>query len=203
MSKYRVNHYVPIWYQDRFLPASAGERKFHYLDMKPETIVSNGRVHKRNAILRWGPRNCFCEHDLYTTRLGSWISTEIEESFFGPLDASARESLDYFAAFTHPSAESNHFRRLMLYMSIQKLRTPKGLQFLSAYTRQTDKNQTLMRLQQLQQLFCAIWTECVWSIADASESEVKFLLSDHPVTVYNQGCFPNSQWCKGFNDPAI
>lgn len=203
MSKYRLNHYVPIWYQERFIPVTARERKFHYLDMKPETIVSNGRTHTRNAILRWGPRNCFCEHDLYTTKFGAWMSTEIEEKFFGPLDASARDSLDYFAGFTHPSVDGEHFRRLMLYMSIQKLRTPKGLLFLSELTRQTDKNRILLQLQQLQQLFCAIWTECVWSIVDASSSEVKFLVSDHPVTVYNQGCFPASEWCRGFKDPAI
>jgi hypothetical protein len=34
-------------------------------------------------------------------------------------------------------------------------------------------------------------------------SETKLLLSDHPVTVYNQGCFPASKWCLGFNDPDI
>ncbi len=203
MSKYRLNHYVPIWYQERFIPASAKERKFHYLDMRPETIVSNGRSHTRKSELRWGPPRCFCERDLYTTKAGSWISTEIEEKFFGPIDAAARKSLDYFADFTHPSAEGEHFKRLILYMSIQKLRTPKGLQFLAEVTRQTDKNLVLLQLQKLQQLYCATWSECVWSIADASDSAVKFLVSDHPVTVYNQACFPSSIWCRHFNDPAI
>lgn len=86
-------------------------------------------------------------------------------------------------------------------MSIQKLRTPKGLHMLSALTKQTEKNRVLLQLQRLQQLYCAIWTECVWSIADASQSDVKFLVSDHPVTVYNQGCFPASQWCADYKDP--
>lgn len=203
MTKYRLNHYVPIWLQERFIPNSLRERKFHYLDMKPETLSSNGRRYKRNDLLRWGPPKCFCEYDLYTTKFGSWISTEIEEKFFGPLDASAREALDYFAAFTHPSAEGELFQRLMLYMSIQKLRTPKGLRMLSALTQQTDKNRVLRQLQRLQQLYCAIWTECVWSIADASQSDVKFLVSDHPVTVYNQGCFPASQWCTDYRDPDV
>lgn len=203
MTNYRLNHYVPVWFQERFIPSASRERKFYYLDMRPETVISKGRRHTRKAILRWGPRSCFCEHDLYTTKYGQWISTEIEEKFFGPLDASARNSLDYFAAFNHPSAEGEHFRRLMLYMSIQKLRTPKGLQYLSLLTRQTDRNLVLLQLQRLQQLFCAIWTECVWSIADASNSPVKFLLSDHPVTVYNQACFPASDWCRDYRDPAI
>ena len=52
-------------------------------------------------------------------------------------------------------------------------------------------------------MFCAIWTECVWQIADATQSQVKFIISDHPVTVYNRGCFPGSDFCKGFNDPDI
>lgn len=203
MSNYRLNHYVPIWFQERFIPTAARERKFYYLDMKPETVVSNGRKHTRSSVLRWGPRKCFCEEDLYTTKHGQWISTDIEQKFFGPVDASARDSLNYFAAFQHPSAEGEHFKRLLLYMSIQKLRTPKGLQFLSEFTRQTDRNRVLLHLQRLQQLFCAIWTECIWSIADASNSTVKFLLSDHPVTVYNQACFPASEWCRGFRDPAI
>lgn len=203
MSDYRVNHYVPVWFQERFISSTPKERKFYYLDMNPEAVVSNGRRHTRSALLRWGPRNCFCEHDLYTTKYGAWISTEIEERFFGPLDASARDSLDYFANFTHPSAEGEHFQRLMLYMSIQKLRTPKGMQFLSALTRQTDKNRILQQLQRLQRIFCAIWAECIWSIADASTSAVKFLVSDHPVTVYNQACFPASEWCRGFRDPDI
>jgi hypothetical protein len=54
-----------------------------------------------------------------------------------------------------------------------------------------------------QQLFCAIWSECVWLIADASQSATKFIVSDHPVTVYNRRCGPHSQWCRGANDPDI
>jgi hypothetical protein len=38
----------------------------------------------------------------------------------------------------------------------------------------------------LRNLYCAIWTECVWLLADASRSPTKFLVSDHPVTVYNR-----------------
>jgi uncharacterized protein DUF4238 len=203
MSLYRQNHYVPVWYQERFLPAIAKEKKFFYLDLRPDTVVSNGRAHKRHALLRWGPKNCLKQVDLYTTRFGDWISTEIEQKFFGKLDDSARPALDYFAAFTHPSAEGAMYRQLMNYMSTQKLRTPKGLANLSERIRIVDKNKVLFALQDLQNLYCAIWTECVWSIADASQSPTKFLLSDHPVTVYNQACFPQSDWCRDYRDPDI
>src|SRR6266567_3041955 len=135
MSVYRQNHYVPVWYQERFLPPEIKEQKSYYLDLKPDTVVSNGRPHKRAAVLRWGPKRCFKQQDLYTTRYGNWISTEIEEEFFGKMDAEARPALDYFANFTHPSAEADPFHQLMRYMSIQKLRTPKGLADLGERTR--------------------------------------------------------------------
>lgn len=56
---------------------------------------------------------------------------------------------------------------------------------------------------ELRVLHCAMWTECIWLIADASQSNTKFIISDHPVTVYNRVCGPRSQWCRGSNDPDI
>jgi hypothetical protein len=43
----------------------------------------------------------------------------------------------------------------------------------------------------------------VWQIADASDSPTKFIISDHPVTVYNRACPPLSKWCTGVNDPDV
>jgi hypothetical protein len=60
-----------------------------------------------------------------------------------------------------------------------------------------------MLLQEIQNVYCATWTECVWLIADATKSDTKFIISDHPVTVYNRACFPGSDYGKGFNDPDI
>jgi hypothetical protein len=91
----------------------------------------------------------------------------------------------------------------MTYMSVQKLRTPKGLGWLAETARIEHQNLTLIFLQQIQGIFCTIWTECVWQIADATQSAVKFIISDHPVTVYNRGCFPGSPYCAGFRDPDI
>lgn len=95
------------------------------------------------------------------------------------------------------------FQTLMRYMSVQKLRTPKGLGLLAAITRSANTNLTLMNLQQFQNLFCAVWTESVWQIADASGSPTKFIISDHPVTVYNRACPPLSKWCAGVNDADV
>lgn len=200
---YRRNHYVPKWYQYRFLPSELREKKFYYLDLKPNIAISNKRKHTRKALLRWGPSNCFYEEDLYTTKFLNWESTEIEEKFFGNIDSSGRAAINYFATFQHPSVDGKAFQNLLRYMSIQKLRTPKGLTYLSELVRITNKNLVLIKMQQLQQIFCALWTECIWSIIDASGSETKFIISDHPVTVYNRGCLPGSKWCLGHRDPDI
>jgi len=48
--KYRENHYVPIWYQERFLPTE-GERKFRYLDLAPERFRDpRGLTHTKTAL---------------------------------------------------------------------------------------------------------------------------------------------------------
>lgn len=203
MENFERNHYVPKWYQYRFLPPDLKQKKFFYLDLKPSTVISGGHPHKRNALLRWGPRRCFAESHLYTTQFASWKSTEIEEKFFGVIDSTARAAVEYFSTFEHPSVEPDYFHTLVRYMSIQKLRTPKGLADVANMTNLATKNATLLAMQNLRQIFCAVWTECVWSIADASTSDTKFILSDHPVTVYNPECFPFSKWCRDWHEPDI
>jgi hypothetical protein len=52
-------------------------------------------------------------------------------------------------------------------------------------------------------MYGAIWSECIWQLADAKQSAVKFIISDHPVTVYNRDFFPGSAMCQSFGDPDI
>lgn len=203
MTDYRNNHYVPVWFQDRFIPNTWPERKFYYLDLRPDKVVSNRHTFTRNAVKRWGPRSCFFQKDLYTSRFGDLISTEIEKMFFGSIDESSIPAVEYFANFSHPSAHGENFQKFLLYLSLQKLRTPRGLRYLSSLTEIDSSNGLLFALQELQALFCAIWTESIWSIVDASDDDLGFLLSDHPVTVYNQGAFPGSKWCRNGLDPHI
>jgi hypothetical protein len=91
---------------------------------------------------------------------------------------------------------------MMAYMTIQKLRTPKGLGWLQQ-TRTEDHEETLRLMVRLQRVYAALWAECVSLIADASNSATKFIVSDHPVTIYNRRCGPRSQWCRDYNDPDI
>lgn len=201
---YRNNHYVPQWYQKRFIPEGQRERVLYRLDFKPGTFVDTcGNTHQKKAVHCLGPKKHFVATDLYTTKIRAVESTAIEQFFFGRIDERGRRSVEYFAEFTHPAVNSEAFHDLIHYLSAQKLRTPKGLDWLSSHVRIDDRNILLRRMIALRNLFCAIWTECIWQIADASQSETKFIVSDHPVTVYNRCCGPRCARCRGVNDPEI
>ena len=203
-TEYRNNHYVPVWYQKRFILPGQRDKELYYLNLTPATVRdSKGHTHTMNAVRRLGFGHCFVEKDLYTTQFGSEESTQIEQIFFGSIDSKGRDAVEYFTNFTHPSVDTQAFNNMMLYLSTQKLRTPKGLDWLSSQVGATVRNKALGYMLELQQLHGAIWTESVWLIADASHSETKFIISDHPVTVYNRRCGPRSIWCRDNNDPDI
>ena len=198
---YKHNHYVPEWYQKRFLPR--GQNKHYYLDLAPDRVTSEGHTYTREALLRWGPARCFAQDDLYTTTWGGLENRDIEKFFFGKLDTVGKSAVEHFAEFTLRDGSHEAFEALVPYMSVQKLRTPKGLGWLRQVSGGVSKNKTLILLQDIQNVFCAIWTECVWQIADASRSPTKFIISDHPVVTYNRECFPASKYCRVYNDPDI
>ncbi|OHB37961.1 MAG: hypothetical protein A3C38_02055 [Planctomycetes bacterium RIFCSPHIGHO2_02_FULL_50_42] len=203
-SQYRNNHYVPVWYQKRFLPPEQQNKELFYLDLKPGTFIDpRGIIHTRDALRRLGLKYCFAENDLYTTHFGSEESTEIEQHFFGAIDRNGHRAVGHYANFSHPWDGTDAFQDMIMYMSTQKLRTPKGLGWLSNEVISTDRHQVLREMKRLRQLYCAIWAECVWLIADASRSDTKLIISDHPMTVYNRRCGPRSSWCRGYNDPDI
>jgi hypothetical protein len=180
-----------------------GQHRYFRLDLKPEVVTSSQLKYTRHDVHEWSPERIFAQDDLYTTLWGGVSNVEIERFFFGHLDNGAPTALDFFTKYADIDVDEAAFQNLMRYMSVQKLRTPKGLGLLAALTRSTDRNVTLMNLQQFQNLFCAIWTESVWQIADASDPPTKFIISDHPVTVYNRACPPLSKWCTGVNDPDV
>lgn len=203
MSAYKENHYVPQWYQKRFLP-DKGEKKFRFLDLAPDSFVdARGTERKKKALFRWGAERCFKQYDLYTTKFGQLESTDIEQFFFGAVDDKGKTAVEYFANFDYSEFSHKAFRDFLNYLSIQKLRTPKGLQQLAQLTRTTDKNRLLLAMQRYQDLHCANWTEAVWVIAESSNENTGFIISDHPVTVYNRKFFPGSEMCKRNFDPDI
>jgi len=205
--EYKNNHYVPIWYQKRFVPDPSSKHELYYLNLKPPQFIDGkGKVHTGNAVRKLGFKHCFVEEDLYTTNFNGVESRTLEQLFFGQIDARGRAAVEWCAAFSHPWDGSNHINNLLLYMSTQKLRTPKGLAWLrdqASKLGRSDKNSILALMTSLRQLYSSIWMECVWLIADASKSDTKFVISDHPVAIYNRRCGPRSQWCREHNDPDI
>jgi hypothetical protein len=198
---FRNNHYVPRWYQDFFL--FPRNQKFHYLDLKPEQFSSeDGIIRERRALLSWGTKRCFRTRDLYTTVFRNRVSTEIEEKFFGRVDSEkSLRAVRFFTHYQHPNWDHKSFNTFINYLSIQRLRTPFGLQLMSNLIPAGDQNSVLIALQKFQNLYCALWTECVWQIANAHASSTKFIVSDNPVTFYNKGCFPKVKpW---YSDQAL
>lgn len=204
-AEYRRNHYVPEWYQKRFIPDSSVHKELLLLNLKPESFVDgSGVVRQHKCLRRLGPKHCFVQDDLYRIAFGAIESTEIERVFFGQIDSEGRKAVEHFSNYNSFASGSHEaFPHLLRYLSTQKLRTPKGLGWLSERAKTNDQNVVLAHLVHLQRLFCAIWTESVWLIADASQSSTKFIVSDHPITIYNREYGPRSQCCRSHNDPDI
>jgi hypothetical protein len=186
----RAHHYVPQWYQRRFL--TPGASRFFYLDLHPETVVRDGVSHERKALLRWGPAKCFYKDDLYTLRFGSRTTDEMERFFFGAIDSRGRTAVSEFAEFKGISkGAADAFRDMSPYMGAQRFRTPRGLDFIRKLSRSVDHNATLVALQGVFQGYTTMWAEGVWEIARARHSPTKFIVTDEPVTFFNRRAFPS------------
>lgn len=188
------NHYVPEWYQRRFL--LGGATQFYRLDLDPETLTSpGGKRYQRRALLRWGPARCFFQDDLYTLKLGGWGTDEIERRFFGPIDLQGEKGISFFADFSMRDGMHEAFQALVVYMDAQRMRTPRGLDWLISRSPIPSQNLILMALERIFQLHATMWTEGTWEIAYAHNSPTKLLLTDGPVTFYNRKAFPGSVGC--------
>ena len=204
MTDFRHNHYVPRWYQERFLPADRKQRQLLYFHKEQRTVRDRrGRNHKLPEVEPRALRNSFAQRDLYTLTFGGVPSTEFERNFFGQVDSRGRNAVAFWTEFDHTSIDPDAFLTILTYLSTQKLRTPKGLDWLAARIGSRDPVVTLAAVARFRMFFNAIWTECVWQIADASDSETKFIVSDHPVTVYNRAYTPLHRQCRGSGDPDI
>jgi hypothetical protein len=204
MPDFRHNHYVPRWYQERFLPDERKQRELYYLHKEART-VRDGRG-RRVSLPEVEPRalkNSFAERDLYTLTFRGISSTELERRFFGQVDSHGRSAVTFWSSYDHTAAAHDALQPLLTYLSTQKLRTPKGLDWLARQIGSRDPVRTLAHVVRFQRLFGALWTECIWQIVDASASQTKFIVSDHPVTLYNSACSPGHRACLGSGDPDI
>jgi hypothetical protein len=88
-------------------------------------------------------------------------------------------------------------------VDIQKIRTPKGLDWLKAQYPTLTQNDLMFEMQGIRMMHCAIWVQAVREIVSAENSDVKFVVSDHPVTIYNHAAPPEAELCAYPHDPTI
>lgn len=196
--KRQKNHYVPIWYQKGFMPE--GQTSLYYLNLHPFKELHDGRKVNLKELYKQGPGSCFYEKDLYTTKFFGIRNEEIEEFLFGKIDNDGRKAIH--ALITQDfNILSKLFSEIFVYMDAQKLRTPKGLDWIRSNYFQLSRIELMLEMQFLRTMHCTMWVEGAMEIVSAEDSDIKFIISDHPVTIYNPACTPDSNRCKYPNDP--
>lgn len=196
------NHYVPIWYQRGFIVDPS--KSLQLLDLDPPRIaLPDGRAKTlRSLHLNRAPTICFVEEDLYTTRFGSTINDEVERYLFGAID---RLGAPAVRAFSSGDVVGIHksFQNFFSYLDAQKVRTPKGLDWIKSKYPQLTQLSLMIEMQALRHMHCTMWVEAVREIVSAENSDIKFIVTDHPVTIYNPAYPPGASACGYPDDPSI
>jgi hypothetical protein len=123
MSQSHAHHYVPQWYQRRFL--LAGQTEYYCRDLQPGSYTRGATTHPFKEVHKWGTKKCFFEEDLYQLKLGSWASDEIERFFFGQADDRGRDAVALVADYdgTVSKEFGDAARDVITYMGAQRFRT--------------------------------------------------------------------------------
>jgi hypothetical protein len=201
MSATRNNHYVPRWYQEGFF--ESGRTTLAYLDLTPpQKTLDDGRIITGNSLVHWPTARCFQQRDLYSTFFGTLVNDEIERRLFGDIDAKGAKAVRAFAR-ADVGEWHRQFQTLFQYVDVQKIRTPKGLDWLKAQYPALTQNELMFEMQGIRSMHCTIWAEGVREIISAEDAEVKFIISDHPVTIYNHAVPPEAPLCAYPLDPSI
>lgn len=197
----RDNHYVPQWYQRGFL--AKGRHKLYVLNLHPVArSLPNAQILLEPEIEELGTKLAFKEIDLYTTRLGETLNDDIETFLFGKIDKSGADAVRGWIA-GDPVKIHRGFKDFFAYMDAQKLRSPKGLDWILKHYQGLPQMELMEQMQSLRQMHCTMWSEGVREIVSAAKSPVKFLVSDHPVTIYHPKLSPDATECQYPDDPGI
>lgn len=89
------------------------------------------------------------------------------------------------------------------YIDAQKLRTPKGLEWLKKQYPELSQNELMLEMQSIRFLNCTTWTTGVREIVSAEHAGVKFIITDQPVTVYNHAISQADARSSQLHDPSI
>jgi hypothetical protein len=196
----RKNHYVPEWYQRRFF--SNNSNQLFYLSLAPRKQLPDGRIISYREINERPPSRCFCEQDLYTTQFGEILNDEIERLLMGTIDTEGAKAISAISD-GNLSAVHDALQPFFEYLDTQKLRTPKGLDWVKSKYPGLTQVELMVEMQGLRKMHCTMWAEGVREIVSAEDSDVKFIVTDHPVTIYNTAFPPESNACIYPDDPPI
>ena len=150
----------------------------------------------------WSPSNCFWVPDLYTTTFFGIQNDEIERFLFGPIDQTGSKALVALAS-NDIARLHDLFIKFFEYIDAQKLRTPKGLAWIRSNYPALSNVDLMLEMQRLRRMHITMWVEAVREIVSAEKAAVKFIISDHQVTIYNYASHPDSDLCKYPEDPSI
>lgn len=196
------HHYVPEWYQKRFMLKN--QSAYYQLNLFPEIIKKpNGEVIKKGEILKKGPGRFFYEKDLYTTDHFGIKNDEIERRLFGEIDTKGAVAISAMSSPNWMQLIHDHVGNYYEYLDAQRLRTPKGLKWLVKNTNPKNYNELLRIMQIIRKMHCTMWVEASMEIVEATNSATKFIVSDNPVTFYNSQCYPGSIKCRFPFDPEL
>ncbi len=181
-----------------------GQKAYFRLDLFPEVIKRpDGKKIRKGEVLKKGPGKFFYEIDIYTTNYFGHQNDDIERHLFGKIDTDGSAAISAMAAPDWMRLIHPHIVNYFEYLDAQRLRTPKGLNWLIGITKPKSYNDLLMKMQEVRRMHCTMWAEASMEIVGANESDVKFIVSDSPVTFYNSVFYPANAKCKFPSDPEI
>ncbi|MHB8405835.1 MAG: DUF4238 domain-containing protein [Gammaproteobacteria bacterium] len=192
---------MPVWYQKGFVCTTPP--RLHCLDLSLDGAPAPGGGTARTGTLeRRAPKQCFWSRDLYTTLFFGTPNDEIERFLFGAIDNDGAVAVRAVAGGNLREIHES-FQDFFSYIDAQKIRTPKGLDWIRARYGNIDQRNLMVEMQALRQMHCTMWLEAVREVVSAEKSNVKFIVTDHPVTIYNALCPPEAVQCRYPGDPPI
>lgn len=190
---------MPQWHQNGFVDEH--DNKLCHLKRR-EIKLKDGSIKIVYGKNWFTSAQCFYEKDLYSTIFGTIVNDDIEKKLFGPIDDNGADAVKAFLTNDLDQWHDN-FQDFFIYLDAQKLRTPKGLDWIKTKYPELSQIELMTEMQALRTIHCTLWTEGVRELVSAEDSDVKFILSDHPVTIYNYACPPDSALCEDQNNPDI
>ncbi len=195
-----IHHYVPQWYQRHFISDNRSQKLLYTLSVERDPADPRSFLPKTPTPKP--TKHIFCSENLYTINIPGIAPNEIEKTFFGRIDDQGKRACTSLADF-NPERGWSFFNPVITFLCTQRFRTPRGLKLLHYLDQSMTREEVLSAMIGFQNLYGAIWAECIWQVADASQSATKFILSDNPVTLYNRGWAPEFILGPGVGEPDL